>query len=293
MADEIQAELLSVAQVLELEKDSGGSLLSRPIFKGEESGRYTGARLAPGVKRAALILLREGWGPQEVAADLGIHYYTVQSLQAGEPEIVAAGKKETARLAGNVGRRALEKINTFIESAEIETWSDAQRAAMVAGITLDKAQVLDGEPTAIIQTNQPQLVDAGAFLSGLLSGPITAQENNLSKEAGGPGAGAIDVHEVAAVAAMPGGAIIAASRRVVVSKAEGKAEDILQAVDCQAVDMDKQLITSQGGADSGAVDGAAAGAGSAAVPACGAGAGDAAGGAEGGGGGAQSAGLHT
>ncbi|MGJ8649514.1 MAG: hypothetical protein ACSHX4_04075 [Opitutaceae bacterium] len=101
-----QTDFLTVVVGLQPKEIEGGSILSVMISKLEEPGRLTGAQLAPGIMRAALILLHEGGVPKEAADELKIHYYIAQTNQAGSLGIVAVNKKETDQLAGNVGRRA-------------------------------------------------------------------------------------------------------------------------------------------------------------------------------------------
>lgn len=178
------------------------------VAEHESAGRYTAARLRsqkPELARAALALLGAGYGLQDTADALNLHFYSVQALAAESPETVAVGKKMTARLAGNVGRTALQKIDDFLKTCTVTTAQQAQQLATVAGIALDKAQVLDGEPSEIVQHNAPALVDVGGLMSKLLPAqPVTAGESGGQKER---------IEESAAVAMLPGGALVAAARR--------------------------------------------------------------------------------
>lgn len=181
-----------------------GGDLSRVINRGEESGRYTAGRLQsqrPEIFRAARALIRAGLGLQEVASELNLHFYTVQGVAAQDTDAVAVGKKHTARLAGHVGRRALERVADYLESHTIETAGDAQRLATVAGIAIDKAQLLDGEPTAIHATSGPSLVDASALLRDLLPRSVSAADGSDQKG------------EFEAAAVVTGGGLVAAAVR--------------------------------------------------------------------------------
>ena len=212
------------------------------IEQHESAGRYTAARLKqqkPELARAALALLGAGYGLQDTADTLGLHFYSVQAIASEAPAAVAVGKKQTARLAGHVGRTALEKIKDYLEDCTITTPQHAQQLATVAGIALDKAQVLDGEPTEITQVQAPALVDVGGLMSKLLPAqPVSAGENSAVKEA-------------AAVAIVPGG-LVAASRRVLAREAEEKADKDLQVVDVQCSEAAKHETNNQLQADPGA-----------------------------------------
>jgi hypothetical protein len=196
-----QQSLLTIEDELGI---STGGDLSRVINRGEEAGRYTAGRLQsqrPEIYRAARALLRAGLGLQEVAVELNLHFYTVQGVAAQDVDAVAVGKKHTARLAGHVGRRALERVADYLEAHTIETAGDAQRLATVAGIAIDKAQLLDGEPTAIHATSGPSLVDASALLRDLLPRSVSAADGSAQKG------------EFAAAVVSGGGLVAAAVRR--------------------------------------------------------------------------------
>lgn len=200
MSDGEQQSLLTIED--ELGMLPGGDL-SRVINRGEESGRYTAGRLQsqrPEIYRAARALIRAGLGLQEVASELNLHFYTVQSVAAQDVDAVAVGKKHTARLAGHVGRRALERVADYLEAHTIQTAGDAQRLATVAGIAIDKAQLLDGEPTAIHATSGPSLIDASALLRDLLPRSVTAADGSDQKG------------EFEAAAVVAGGGQVAAAR---------------------------------------------------------------------------------
>jgi hypothetical protein len=252
MSDARQLSLISVEEVLagEAGGNAGGFSLSPKITEGEESGRYTAGRLRsrkPEIARAATALLHAGYGLQEVADTLGLHFYTIQALAADQPTAVAVGKKQTARLAGHVGRRALERIQQFIETHGIKDWADAQRAATVAGISLDKAQVLDGEPSAIVQHSGPSLLDAADLLKQLVS----PGEDSAQKGGGGD--------SMAAMMASGPGVLVAAVRRSEAVKADKKADKILASVDCQEVTTAQDQTTNLSSGDSSAAADAGAG----------------------------------
>lgn len=250
-----QTNLLTIEAELVAAESRGGSSLSRTISEHEESGRYTGARLKsqrPEIATAASLLLKAGYGYQETADALNLNFYTVQALAAEDPEAVAVGKKQTARLAGNVGRVALERINDYLQTATVKNATDAQKLAMVAGIAIDKAQVLDGEPTAIVRDERPRLTDAAGFMGKLLSSgqPVPAGKGAALKGSGPAGSGADAgevVEEVQAVAELPGGALVAASRRVIQREAGAKAEAVAQVVDVQECSAPNQETSNQSG----------------------------------------------
>jgi len=213
--------------------ESGAGLA--PVYEQLESAdKYTAARLRkqrPDLCTATEALINSGMGLQDIASALGLHFYSVQALAAEMPDAVAVGKKQVARLAGNVGRRAFEKINEFLDTCTITTAQQAQQMATVAGIALDKQQVLDGEPSEIVQHNAPGLTDMAGLMTQFLPAPlerVSAGGNSAAKEGGEM------VEDSRVMMAVPGGALIAASRRVTAAKAELKAAEDLQSVDCQA-----------------------------------------------------------
>lgn len=171
-----QTEWLDVDALIASDEAQGGSAFATKIRASEESGRYTAERLRrerPEIARAAIALLRAGYGPQEVANELGIHYYSVVALSSLDPAAVAAGKKQTARLAGNVGRRAIELFGDWMEEhaeriVKYGKSEDMQRIVTSGAIALDKAQVLDGEPTEIREDRGPDLMDAAALLREMM-----------------------------------------------------------------------------------------------------------------------------
>ena len=211
----------------------------------ESAGKYTAARLRrqkPELARAAGALLQAGYGLQDTADALGLHFYSVQALAAESPDSVAVGKKNTARLAGHVGRRALERVHEFLESATVTTAQQAQQLATVAGIALDKAQVLDGEPSEIVGHTGPAITDVAGLMAKLMPAqPVSAGESSGLKE----GAGSSEERAIAI--ASGGSVLVAASRRICEREAEQKAEADLQAVDIQAEENSNPLTTDQAG----------------------------------------------
>ncbi|MEM0966579.1 MAG: hypothetical protein AAGJ81_10570 [Verrucomicrobiota bacterium] len=230
--------------MMTLDDSSGLPLEVIERHESQESSRYTAGRLEterPQVYRAVVALLRAGYSPEETAQELGMHFYTVNAVSIKLPEVVAVGKKTTARLAHATGRRALEKIHDFVESHSVKTWNDAKSAAMVAGITIDKGQVLDGEPTEIQGHTSPNLLQVGEMFRELAASagkPVLTEKNGEQKSG-----------SLTAGLAVGPGFVAAAVRSEMASEADKEADKVLQSVDNQKSNYDKHLIDKQGEAE--------------------------------------------
>ncbi len=245
-----QANLLTIEE--QMGADEGG-ILSRTITRDEEANRYTTARLQsqrPEIYNAAQMLLQAGYSTTDVASSLNLQWYTVNSIAANNPEIVAAGKKIGARLAGQINRQAMDKVLDYVDRCTIANATDAKSIMVIAGIAKDISRDLDGDPTHIVKIDAPDLLDATDYIAGLLPAqPVRGGTDSEAKRADA-------VIELGDGDNLQGesDALIDASRAVISAESGTKSDAIKQAIDNQDVADSEQLTNNQSTPDVGGGD---------------------------------------
>jgi len=134
----------------------------------ESAGEYTGERLAaqrPETYRQIAGLLAEGLGVKRVAAILNVSQHTVQAVRDREPEAVATLKEKVSSSCRSVARLCLESIRDHVLSGRSLAPRDA---AWIAGVLLDKAELLSGSPTSRVSVEAgPGHADLADLLDSL------------------------------------------------------------------------------------------------------------------------------
>ena len=158
------------AQQLELisSEDLGDQIFAED--EGGDHGEFTAVRLyarRPETYLAVISLLAEGLGMIRIGRLLHVSPNTVMAVRDREPGSVDIEKTRIAAEARGAARLCIESI--------IETVSDPARRAklnprdlgVLAGILIDKAQLLSGGATARIETigAEPSLDDFNAWLA--------------------------------------------------------------------------------------------------------------------------------
>lgn len=110
-------------------------------------GSYTGDRLAaqdPGRYRAIVDALANGMGIRQIARAYKVSHNTVAAVRAREGATIDTLKTSIAGRALLVAEMAVERLGDEIGDIKREA------LAVVAGILVDKAQLLTGQATSII-----------------------------------------------------------------------------------------------------------------------------------------------
>jgi len=123
----------------DLERASGAG--NNPHF----TAGYIRSR-SPRLYRAIVALTGADYSLREVSQLLGVSKNTVSSVIESEPDAVGTLKQRTAKTLRRAAHRLAERILDRTEDIPIG------QAAVTLGIVIDKAQLLDGEATAIIES---------------------------------------------------------------------------------------------------------------------------------------------
>ena len=237
-----QTNLLTIEEQMDAEPEGG--TLSRIIANDEEANRYTTARLQsqrPEIYNAAQMLLKAGYSTTDVATSLNLQWYTVATIAADKPEIVAAGKKIGGRLASQINRSAMDKVMQYIDTCTIANATDAKSIMVIAGIGKDIARDLDGDPTHIVKIDAPDLLDANEYITSLLP----AQPVQGGTETGTKSGDAVIELDAGDDLGGEADALIDATRAVISAESGAKSDVVKQAIDNQGVAASEQLTTSQ------------------------------------------------
>lgn len=196
------------------------------LFDGlQHQGQYTAARLfaqRPETAKQIQSLIAEGIGILRISRICKVSPSTVIAVRdrsAGEIENQA---RQVGRTAMSIANQSLDAIQEAIDDPERRRKVSPRDWAIIAGVAVDKAQLLAGLPTSISLVAHAELpthedyeqmvarMGQGGEIGGQKgegTGPgdagaieIPATEIQVATDAGAPGAGAVvDVQEVGGV----------------------------------------------------------------------------------------------
>lgn len=159
MNAELSTELLDdlAAQVLAGVKPEAERIAGQPFFaelmaeverRPVKSRRYTGAELFlrdPEKFRRVVEYLASGRGLLWIADRLECSHHTVSAVRTHFPKAVAIEKQRLADLCEEAGRLMVEKIIENPDKVPAQAW------AITAGTMIDKASLLRGGPTVLVE----------------------------------------------------------------------------------------------------------------------------------------------
>lgn len=153
----------------------------------ETCGVFTAERFfqqRPAEYRMAVALLAEGMGLIRIGRVLRVSAHTVAAVRDREGISVAIEKERIAATALRGAAMAVEAVVDDLADPYTRAKVPTLQKAMIHGILIDKAQLLRGEATMIIETHEIKEPDHNAFqayIDGLRSA-------NQPVEVGGNGA---------------------------------------------------------------------------------------------------------
>ena len=135
----------------ELALPSSSTLPASFFEESETRQEWTGERLAkqrPETYRQIVGLLAEGLGVKRIAKILEVSIHTVQAVRDREPEPIATLKERVAADCRRVSGLCLESIREELLDGRRIAPRDA---AWIAGVLIDKAELLSGSPTSRVR----------------------------------------------------------------------------------------------------------------------------------------------
>lgn len=152
MSADLQHSLIEQAgQQLELIRSDE---MDAEVFRdSEQQGEFTGARLFkqnPDLYRTIISLLAEGLGVIRIGKLLRVSPNTVMAVRDREPEAIDIAKKRIADLARRGAQVCVEGIVEALLDPERRTKVSAKDMAIIAGVLVDKSELLSGGATVRI-----------------------------------------------------------------------------------------------------------------------------------------------
>lgn len=153
----LEDDLPAPAQAI-LARFLGGDSAAPSFFSEDDLERASGAgnnphftagyirSRSPRLYRAIVALSGADYSLREVSQLLGVSKNTVSSVIESEPDAVGTLKQRTAKTLRRAAHQLAERILDRTDDIPIG------QAAVTLGIVIDKAQLLDGEATAIIES---------------------------------------------------------------------------------------------------------------------------------------------
>lgn len=164
------------------------------FVESENSHEFTAARLfkaRPEAVRQIVQLTAEGIGAHRIANILSVSVHTVLAVREARGEEVATEKNRVSLKARNTGRLCVERIAEIV--ADRSSAVSAKDLAVIAGILLDKAELLSGGATARIESKSViGHADVQEYMDAILMGSGGGNEGakgGARREAGAPGDG--------------------------------------------------------------------------------------------------------
>lgn len=145
----------------------------------EKDGIYTGERLfrdRPEIYKGVCSLVAEGFPLRMISKLLKVHHYTIQAVLEREPELIEAEKERIGGLARSVTRICMERLVDVLPEMKIANLGDAQRVAVIMGISTEKWQLLTGGATARVDHGGDKLADMRQVLAALPADPVEEGE---------------------------------------------------------------------------------------------------------------------
>lgn len=167
-----------------------------PVFFNEtveKEGLYTGEQYQqrhPERYRAIIELLAAGIGILKIRRMTGAHPKTIQAIRDANPQAIEIGKQRLARLLRYIGTLAAESLAEDFENGEGQKFSPQQRAVIMA-IAIEKAQLMEGSPTAIVgkpEQSAPTHEDFLRYIESLPRAQLAdgARETGLGQRGSAP-----------------------------------------------------------------------------------------------------------
>jgi hypothetical protein len=155
--------------------------IERAMFAQESSGRYTADRLhdqRPAVYAAVVRLLAEGWSARRITELLGCHPYTIAAVREREAPAIETQKETLGRRALAAARLAVDSLLDALNDPETADDIGARDRALIAGILVDKAQLLLGGATSRVEHVDavPAIEDYERWVRAL---PVTPESTGL------------------------------------------------------------------------------------------------------------------
>jgi hypothetical protein len=151
----------------------------------ERAGIYTGVRLfrdRPEIYKGVCSLVAEGFPLRMISRLLKVHHYTIQAVIEREPALIEAEKERIGGLARSVTRICMERLIDCLPEMEIANLGDAQRVAVIMGISTEKWQLLTGGATARVDHGGDQLADMRQALAALPADPVEGEFTEAAAE---------------------------------------------------------------------------------------------------------------
>lgn len=161
----------------------------------ESRGEFTGARLfssRPEVYKSIIALSAEGIGAIRIGKILGVSPNTVLAVRAREGGRIDIEKTRVSLLSREAARMCVEGIIEMLSDPDQAADISARDKGVIAGILIDKAELLSGAPTTRIETTGAQTQEVAEYLSWLKSeyAVRVSPEMGLEGEKDCPNAGA-------------------------------------------------------------------------------------------------------
>lgn len=124
-------------------------LSDETIAAQSRAGEFTGEQLfrrEPAKYREIVSMTAEGMGVHRIARVLKVSGHTVRAVRSREGLEIATGKKEMAANCRQFAGLAVERLIEEVDSIDLKT------LPVAFGILVEKAELLDGNPTQIIET---------------------------------------------------------------------------------------------------------------------------------------------
>lgn len=185
----------------------GSEAMDAALFAADEGSRnpeFTGARLfaqKPDIYKSIIALSAEGLGVLRIARVLHVSPNTVLAVRQREPAAVDIERKRLAGLSREAARMCVEGILEMLADPKQVAKMSIRDKGIVAGILVEKSELLSGGPTARVETHgQSASVDVVEYLRWIKEEYASRIGSGAEKEgqralAGGSvaGGGAADV----------------------------------------------------------------------------------------------------
>jgi hypothetical protein len=190
----------------------------------EEKPRYTAERFfrkKPEAYRQVVALRAEGLGILRISKIMSCHPYTVMAVLEREPTKIEMEKERLSRAARGAANLAIDGIIEDLSDENTRRKVSARDKAIIAGVMVEKSELLVGRPTSInlnVDVTLPSHEEYNRLAMGRLGdapaqkgegqvGPdaIEVDGKDLGVDDRGPGLRVQDAGEPAAAAGATGG----------------------------------------------------------------------------------------
>ncbi len=111
----------------------------------------------PKIYRAIVRLRGRAFNLHEIAELLGVSVNTVRAVAQREGQTVDSEKEESARHLRRVGSKLIARIESDVESDAVMSETSLRDKAIAFGVITDKAQLLAGEATSIVEVQRHEV----------------------------------------------------------------------------------------------------------------------------------------